>query len=189
MQNINEWMRKILRNDAENLSSMPLHWLEIMRDTWTPLVMRAVSFILNDGTFLICTDSEREWFKYYVLNKINSIQNNRPYIPIYSFDNSLIRLLDSNNEVSSGMIQDVLGMSYKRYAFWYIGLSNNKLAQFAIDSEDSLLWTLDDTYENSFTLNANDSNLDFKLIQSYRIFETAIFAGIFGEFNINMIEN
>lgn len=184
MQSINNWMLRTLRQDAESLSEMPLHWLEIMRDTWTHLVMRALAFILNEGSFLICTDAPRTWFKSYVLSKINNPQKQRPFIPIYNFDSSLENLLiDGDN----GALSDVLGMSYRRYGLWYIGNSDNKIAQFALSNEDSMLWTLDETFENSFTLNAKDINLDFKLIQSYRIFEMAIFGAIFGEFDVDNI--
>ncbi|RDU66113.1 hypothetical protein CQA53_04755 [Helicobacter didelphidarum] len=184
MQSINEWMLKTLRNDAEHLNAMPSHWLEIIRDTWTPLIMRAISFILNDGTFLLCTDSKRSWLQTYILSKLNSLEVRRPYIPIYSFDVSLLKLLCSKKDSDNGALQDVLNMSYHRYALWYIGKIDNDIAKFALEIPESFLWVLDESLENSFMLQSSDLNLDFKLIQAYRIFEQALFAGICGEFHI-----
>lgn len=179
MYSANEWMLKAVRSDAENLNRMPLLWLEFVRDSWTPLVMRALSFILNGGTFLLCTDSKREWLKHYILSKINNAD--RPLVPIYAFDESLARLLQTEDHQA---LQDILSMSYQSYALWYIGTMNNELAKFALRFPESFLWVFDDSLEHSFVLDSKDPNLDFKLIQTYRIFEQALFAGICGEFHV-----
>ncbi len=180
-QNINEWMMNALRKDAEDINRMPLQWLEIMRNSWTPIVARAVSFIINGGTFLLCVDSKRIWLKHYILNHLNNSEINRPFIPVYGLDSSLINLLEAKQSES---VKDILDISYNSYALWYIGKSNSVFAEFALDLRDSFLWVLDDSLEHSFTLNSNDPNLDFKLLQAYRIFEQTLFSGICGEFNI-----
>lgn len=181
MQHINEWMLKALRADMESLQRMPLQWLEFERNNWSPLIKRAIAFMLNGGTFLLCTDSNRRWLQYYILSKLNTLSIQRPYVPIYGLDESLIKLLDSHDYQA---LQDVLNMSYRSYALWYIGKTDNKIAQFALEISESFLWILDETLEHSFTLSSTDHNLDFKLIQAYRIFEQALFAGICGEFHI-----
>ncbi|RDU73410.1 hypothetical protein CQA66_01745 [Helicobacter aurati] len=181
MGHIDEWMLYALRNNATALNC-PLQWLEIERLSWTPLVMRAVSFIVNGGTFLLCVDSQREWLQRYILNAINSTEIQRPFIPIYALDSSLINLLHCNDNQA---VRDMLDMSYPRYAFWYIGKCDNVVAQFALDIRDSFLWIFDEPLEHSFILNSTDKHLDFKLLQAFRIFEHALFAGICGEFVID----
>lgn len=180
--NINEWMMHALRKEAENINRMPLQWLEIMRNIWTPLVKRAVSFIINGGTFLLCTDSKRTWLQHYILNKLNNITANRPLIPIYALDSSLMNLVEAKQTEA---IKDLLDLSYSSYALWYIGQSENPLAQFGLELSESFLWVLDLSLEHSFTLQSNDPNLDFKLLQAYRIFEKSLFAGIYGEFELD----
>ncbi len=182
--NINEWMMHALRKDSESINRMPLQWLEIMRNRWTPLVARAIAFLINGGTFLLCTDSKRTWLQHYILNKLNNPDTNRPFVPIYGLDSSLIALLTAKQ---NDAVKDVLDMSYQRYALWYIGQSQNPLAQFSLEIQESFLWVLDESLEHSFTLQSDDSNLDFKLLQAYRIFEQSLFAGICGEFMLEKI--
>ncbi|STQ86556.1 hypothetical protein LS73_003685 [Helicobacter muridarum] len=182
MGHINEWMLQTLRDNATTLNC-PLQWLEFQRLHWTPLVMQAVSFIVNGGTFLLCVDHEREWLQYYIMNTINNIDIQRPFVPIYALDSSLIKLLHTNDNQA---VRDMLDMSYPRYAFWYIGKCDNAIAQFALDIRDSFLWIFDEPLEHSFVLDSKDKHLDFKLLQAFRIFESALFAGICGEFEINI---
>ena len=177
--NINEWMRHTLRKDCENINKMPLQWLEIERSRWTPFVVGAINFLINGGTFLLCTDSKRTWLKHYILSKLNSTEANRPFVPIYALDTPLIAMLEAKQNEA---IKDLLDMSYPNYALWYIGQSQNQLAQFSLEIPESFLWILDESLEHSFTFQSNDSNLDFKLLQAYRVFEQALFAGICGEF-------
>lgn len=175
-------MRQILRKDYESINRMPLQWLEIERSRWTPFIVSAINFLLNGGTFLLCTDSKRTWLKHYILSKINNIEANRPFVPIYALDNTLIEMLE---EKQNGAIKDLLDMSYPNYALWYIGQSQSHLAQFSLEIPESFLWILDESLEHSFTFQSDDSNLDFKLLQAYRVFEQALFAGICGEFVIS----
>ncbi len=182
MVGVHEWMLRAMRDDAERLQKMPLQWLEFERDRFASLVMNAISFIMNGGTFLLCSDDRCEWFKGYVLSKLNNCINDRPLVPIYELDISMQRLLDGDD---ANALPDLLEMSYNSYAMWYIGCGNNKIAQFAMQSRNSFLWMFDESLEHSFVFNSNDSNLDFKLIQAYGIFEKALFATIHGEINID----
>ena len=184
MTNINEWMLHALRKDADKLNRMPLQWLEIDRNSWTPLVARAISFLLNGGTFLLCTDKKSAWLQHYILNRLNTIDTKRPFVPIYALDSSLIGLIEAKQGES---VKDLLDMSYQSYALWYIGQTENAIAQFSLEFRESFLWILDESLEHSFTLHSNDYNLDFKLLQAYRIFEKALFAGICGEFSLENI--
>ncbi len=184
IRNVNEWMMHALRKDVENINRMPLQWLELMRDTWTPLVTKAISFIINGGTFLLCVDSKRLWLKHYILNNLNNSEANRPFVPVYGLDSHLINLLEANQ---TDAVKDILDMSYQSYAMWYIGKSDSVLAEFSLELRESFLWVLDDSLEHSFTLQSNDCNLDFKLLQAYRIFEQTLFSGICGEFDIENV--
>lgn len=184
MTNINEWMMHALRKDADKLNRMPLQWLEIERSRWTPFVARAINFLLNGGTFLLCTDKKSVWLQHYILNRLNTIDTNRPFVPIYALDYSIIALIEAKEGNS---VKDLLDMSYPNYALWYIGQSDNVVAQFGLEIKESFLWILDESLEHSFTLQSNDYNLDFKLLQAYRIFEKALFAGICGEFSLEDI--
>lgn len=183
--NINEWMMHALRKDADKLNRMPLQWLEIMRINWTPLVARAITFLLNGGTFLLCTDKKTVWLQHYILSRLNAADTNRPFVPIYALDASLIKLIEAKQGES---VKDLLDMSYPSYALWYIGQSDNVVAQFSLEVSESFLWMLDESLEHSFTLHSDDYNLDFKLLQAYRIFEQALFAGIFGEFSLENMQ-
>ena len=164
MQHINEWMLKALRADMESLQRMPLQWLEFERNNWSPLIKRAIAFMLNGGTFLLCTDSNRRWLQYYILSKLNTLSIQRPYVPIYGLDESLIKLLDSHDYQA---LQDVLNMSYRSYALWYIGKTDNKIAQFALEISESILVNLIPLDKLLDLLSSLSSNLSSSLISSF----------------------
>ena len=181
MRKINDWLLHEIKKDADSISEMPLHWMEIMRADFSPIITRALRFIIEEnGTFLLCADSRRAWFKTYILHKLNSLDEDRPYISIYDFDASLSRLL-SSDEMNNDLIKNTLDISYNKYAIWYIGDADTKMAKFALEFKESFLWIFDKKVERAIMLK-NDKNADIKLIQLYRIFEEAIFVGISGDY-------
>lgn len=182
MGHINEWMLHALRESATSLNC-PLQWLEIDRFSWTPLVMRTLSFIVGGGTLLLGVDSKREWLRRYILSNINNQEFQRPFVPIYAFDESLVELLKASEGEA---VRDILDLSYTSYAMWYIGKGDTVVARFALDTRDSFLWIFDEPLEHSFTLSSTDKHLDFKLLQAFRVFEKALFAGICGEFDLDL---
>jgi hypothetical protein len=75
----------------------------------------------------------------------------------------------------------MLDIVFKNYIFWYIGRSDDKMASFAKEREDSFLWLFDEIMPNSFYLKSYDEALDSKLISLASLFDKTIDAVMFSK--------
>ncbi|PAF42221.1 HobA family DNA replication regulator [Helicobacter sp. 11S03491-1] len=177
---IAEWMLKTIREESERVALMS-GWLEMNRFQWVSLVSRTITHITNGGTILVCTDEDRQWFGKYITSSINRFGTQRPILPIFDFMGVLskVSLLKETS-----LINDALSISYKDYAFWYIGKTNTPLANLAFSKENGFLWILDESIQDGLTIESLDGMLDYKLIQLFRIFEEALFGSLFGRISL-----
>ncbi len=182
MKDFATWTLETIRKDPSHMS-----WMEEKRFDWLPLAARAINDLLNDHTFLLITDREREWFARYILSHINNLKNNRPFLPILSLGTifPFIDKIKTKEEMES--LEDMLSLSFPNgYTFFYIGKSNNMRAQLAKRKDNSFIWFLDEDTPNTFYL-PEDELLDIKLIQLIRLFDKSIDAILFAEVDIGNI--
>ncbi|PAF43499.1 HobA family DNA replication regulator [Helicobacter sp. 11S02629-2] len=187
MDSINDWILSAIRNQVQAIGTQS-GWLEMERIGFTQGLQRTIKHIMSGGTLLLCTDDSLKWFYEYILDRINTAYNDRPFIPIYGLDSSITKLIstrDSKGRKDNDDVYDLLDMSYTKYAFWYIGNAKNPNANFALNKENGLFWILDEKYEFAFTLDSKDEFLDFKLLQMFDLFHKALFGAIFSNFNFN----
>ena len=180
MQEFINWTVDTIRED-QLLGS----WLDERKFDWTPLVSKSITNVIDKGkSVLIITDKEYEWFAKYILTNINKSSNRRPLLPFYDFNafNSNIDDIKTENDIE--LIKDMLDISFPNgYFFWYIGRSNSKRANLAKFSHKPLLWIIDEELPNSFVLRG-DEQLNFKLLQMYRLFDKTLAAVLFGEVDV-----
>lgn len=177
MEKFSDWMLRIIRED--NNHGILSGWLEEERFKWSKLVSNALSHLMNGGSFLLASDTQRKWLKSYILSHINNTHKNRSFIPLLDFNSSI------KNTQSLQHTKHMLNSVYKDYAFFYIGRRDNLTAELAISYENSFLWILDESIQNAFSLSSAHPMLDFRLIQLYKIFDYSLNACIFGKFDLD----
>lgn len=172
------WTIDKIRKDAS------MQWIEELKGEWTTLCAHAITELLEGTTFLIYTDSEREWFADYIVTKINARNNNRPYVPFYKLTGTLpsIKTLHSNDQLDD--IEDLLSVSFEKYTFWYIGKNDDNLLRISKRKDNAFLWIFDADIQNSFNLRSYDKKLDHKLLNLFELFNMTISAAMFGEVEI-----
>lgn len=181
MQEFLNWTVDIIRKD-KYLSP----WLEEKKYEWTPLVSKNISNVLDKNfSIIIVTDKEREWFLEYILTNINSIKQNRPFLPYYDFK-SFYKYIDnikSDEDISH--IKDMLSISFpNKYCFWYIGKGQDIRATIPKVLKNSFLWLFDEEKQDAFNLKSNDEALDMKLLQMFRLYNKTLSASLFAEINV-----
>lgn len=181
MLDFTQWSLDAIREDGAFLS-----WLEEQRFDWTNPISLALEQILEGKTIILITDEKRKWFEKYILSNINTMNLDRPLLPIVSMDS----LYEHYGHVSGGdmidVVEDMISLSYKEdYFFWYIGKGDDKRSDMAKRRDNSYFWIFDEEYHNSFTLKSYDPMIDIKLIQLYKLFDASLNATIFGEVNVS----
>lgn len=181
MQDFAQWSLDVIREDGASLS-----WLEEQRFDWTNPLSLALEQILNGKTIILITDEKRKWLEKYILCSINSMQHDRPLLPIVSMDS----LFQHYGSVSGGemidIVEDMISISYKDdYFFWYIGKGDDKRADIAKRKDSSYFWIFDEEFHNGFTLKSYDPIIDIKLLQLYKLFDASLNATMFGEVDVN----
>lgn len=180
MQEFINWTVDTIREDRL-LGS----WLDERKFDWAPLISKSVTDIIDGGkSALIITDNEHEWFLHYVMSNINKSKSGRPLLPFYDFSsfNSNIDNIKTENDIE--LIKDMLSISFPNgYFFWYIGKSQSRRANIAKFSKKPLLWIIDEVLPNSFILQGNEQ-LDFKLLQMYRLFDKTLSAVLFAQVDV-----
>jgi hypothetical protein len=176
-----QWSLDAIRDEDGALS-----WLEEQRFNWANTSALALSQILDGKTIILITDEKRKWFEQYILSSINSDKIDRPILPIVSLDS----LYQHYNTISGGEMIDILdnmiSLSYRdNYLFWYIGSGDDKRADIAKRRENSYFWIFDEEFHNAFTMKSFDSNLDIKLLQLYKLFNSSLNAAMFGEVDVS----
>lgn len=179
MQAYLDWTLKTIRKGGSNLS-----WMEERRLEWVPLAITRLQTLLEGYTFVLVTDSEREWFCQYILSSINKKTNNRPLLPFVSLGSFLpnVDMLRSDQEQERELLSDMLSLAFPNgYILFYVGKGNDYRSQLAKRKDDSFMWLLDERVQNSFFLSSKDRELDIKLIQLYKLMDKTIDALLFAQ--------
>ena len=182
MQQFTKWTLETIRAEGAMLN-----WLEESRFEWTATVAQAVRQIVEGKTVVLITDADRRWFTQYIMAAINRPSLERPIIPIIS----LYTMYPNIDNITGGekidMLDDMLELSFKGdYFFWYIGKGDDRRCDIAKRSDDSLLWIMDEDFQNAMTLRSYDPIIDIKLLQLYRLFNTTLNALLFGEVDVDV---
>jgi hypothetical protein len=183
MQEILNWTIKTIREE-EIIDST---WLEEQKFEWTPLVVKSLKNVLNDNsTILIVTDEPRNWFGNYILSNINDSKHGRPNLPFYDFKAICNNYHNLHSQQDIQLIIDMLNISFPNgYTFWYIGTGACKHSILAKYHSNSFLWLIDETIPGCLTFKEDDTMLDIKLIQMYKLFNKTLDAILFAEVNID----
>ena len=177
MHDFAQWSLDAIREEGGSLS-----WLEEYRFEWSKTTAFALSQILNGKSVILITDEKRKWLENYILTSINSIEVDRPLVPIVSIDS----LYPHYNNLSGGemidFVEDMISQSFKDdFFFWYIGKGDDKRSDIAKRKDESYFWIFDEDFNNAFTLKSYDSSLDIKLLQLFKLFNASLNATMFGE--------
>lgn len=172
-----QWSLDTIREEGGSLS-----WLEEYRFEWSKTTAYALEQVLSGKTIVLITDEKRKWFEQYILSSINSINLERPLIPIVSIDSVYTHFNIVNGGEMIDMVDDMISLSFKNdYFFWYIGKGDDKKSDIAKRKDESYFWIFDEDFNNAFTLKSYDADLDIKLLQLYRLFDASLNAAMFGE--------
>ena len=178
--NIVEWTKDTVKND-KSLNG----WFKERIYEWVPLCDDSVSALMDGTPFLVVTDRERDWFNYYIINNINSIKNNRPFVPIYSLMNFIPYSHKTDKIEHLDMIEDMLDITFKGdYRFWYIGKEDSNIYKLVQRKENSFIWLFDKESKDTFFLKSYIENLDHQLMSLFKLFNQTITVSMFGEIKI-----
>jgi len=181
MQKLLSWTLSTIRQDESDFS-----WMEEYRYDWAPLVQSATSKIISGQTLLVITDEENHWFGDYITSKINSIEYNRPFLPVYPLRSAFPNLSTINSTQDIELLEDMLDISYHNgYFIWYIGRGDHPYTKILFRNDDNFIWMIDDEVQNSFPLRSSDPLKDIKLLQLYKLFNQTIDATLFGELDLD----
>lgn len=176
----NEWTLEAIRKQDASYS-----WMEGMRFNWIPHVKNAITKILEGYSVIIVSDREFGWYSNYIIERINNIRKNRPFISIYSIDCLFPGAYNLNDTAEFDTFYDMLDISFANgYLFWYIGSGEHRHYEFIEQDKESLIWRLNKEIEGLFSLNRNDPQIDIKLIQSFQLFDKALDAALIGELEL-----
>ncbi len=173
---ISEWMLETIRQE-NNKIALNSDWLEMERFQWVSLVSRTITYILNGGTLLLCTDERFEWFGRYITSNINPLTSNRPLVPVFLLKDIAPNIANHD----SILVNDMLSLSYRDYGFWYIGKTGVPLANLALSKDNGFFWIFNESLQNALNLDSRDRMIDYKLIQLYKVFEEALFGVMLGD--------
>lgn len=181
MQQFTKWTLDTIRSEGAMMS-----WLEECRFEWTATVAQALRQILDGKTIVLITDNDRKWFEHYVTASLNKPSIERPMVPMVCLD----QIYQHYDSITGGemidMLDDMLELSFKgEYFFWYIGKGDDRRADIAKRNSDSLLWIMDEDFQNAMTLRSYDPIIDIKLLHLYRLFDTTLSAVLYGEADVD----
>ena len=178
------WLDKEIRQ-ADNKGIMS-GWLHERRLEIVPLFRQTLLHIIDGGSLILLTDTQYKWLGNYITQHINPPNKTRPFFPIYELS-SLGYMIDKSLRDSEdkmfSVIVNMLNLSFKKYAFWYIGRRNPR-AEFVLSQSHSFVWLVDENLPKTFNLSSSDELLDYKLLQLYRLFENALCASAFGQISL-----
>ncbi|MGD9969718.1 MAG: HobA family DNA replication regulator [Sulfuricurvum sp.] len=162
-----------------------MSWFEEQRYEWIPPVANAMEQILLGKTVVLITDHDRDWFSSYIVSSLNRRTQERPMIPIVSLD----ALYPHFDYVSGGealdTLLDMIDITFKgEYFFWYVGRGDDRKADIAKRNANSLLWVMDERFQNALTLRSHDRLIDIKLLQLFGLLDKTLNAVLFGEVNV-----
>ncbi len=182
-KDFSSWTLEQIRSKGSSLS-----WMQERRFDWVAIAAVAIERLMSAKTLLLITDREREWFARYTLSRLNKFDTQRPLLPIISLGTIFPYLDKINDSEQLKILEDMLSLAFPNdHMFFYIGKGNDPRAQIAKSKSDSLLWLLDETAQNSFSLSSKDEDLDIKLIQLLMLFDKSIDAVLFCEVDIQSV--
>jgi hypothetical protein len=177
MQQFTKWTLETIRSEGAMLS-----WLEESRFEWTATVSLAVKQIVSGKTIVLITDADRKWFAHYITAALNRPSKERPMIPIIRLEQMYPNFENIASIEMFDMLDDMLTLSFKgEYLFWYIGRGDDRHSDIAKRNDNSLLWIMDEDFQNAIRLHSYDPLIDIKLLQLYRLFDTTLNAVLFDE--------
>lgn len=181
MSDFAQWSLDAIREEGGALS-----WLEEQRFEWSKTTALALEQILSGKTIVLITDHKRKWLERYIIDSLNSINLDRPLIPIVTIDSLYPHFNNINGGEMIDMVDDLITLSYKDdHFFWYVGKGDDKRSDIAKRKDNSYFWIFDEDFNNAFTLKSYDTMLDIKLLQMYRLFDASLNAAMFGEVDAN----
>ena len=181
MNSLLNWTLDTIREEDSSFS-----WMEECRYDWVPIAQSAVSKILEGKSILLLTDDKRSWYAKYVASKINTLDHDRPFLPVYTLKSMFPHLDKMQNTQELDLLEDMLDISYPNgYFIWYIGSAESHYSKFIFRNDENLLWIIDGDVPNSFYLRSGNSTLDIKMIQLFKIFNKTIDAALFGEISLD----
>jgi len=175
------WTKESVKKD-NSLNS----WFTERIYEWVPLCDEAISDLMQGTPFLVVTDRQRDWFNYYIINNINSIQNNRPFVPVYSLMNFIPYSHKTDKIEHLDMIEDMLDITFKEnYRYWYIGKEDSNIYRLVQRKEKSFIWLFDkESGGDTFFLKSYTENLDHQLMSLFKLFNQTITVSMFGDIEI-----
>lgn len=180
MQQLLKWTLETIREEESCFS-----WMEEYRYEWAPLVKSAVEQSIAGKTVLVVTDEQHKWFGKYILNSVNDLSKNRPLFPFYQLTDCFPGLHSMKNTEEIQLLEDMLAISYPNgYYIWYIGKGDHPYTKLAYRNDDNFLWVLDEEVQNAFALRSSDRDLDIKLLQLYKLFDSTLSAVLFGDLEL-----
>ena len=175
-----DWTLTNIREEGSSFS-----WMEEHRFNWIPQVNNALKKILNGFSIIVVTDREFNWLGDYIVNKLNSKEKNRPYIPIYNIDCLFSAAYKLNDTTELDLLYDMFDISFSNgYLFWYIGNGEHRHYEYIEQNKSSIIWRLNHEVEGLFSLKRGDPQIDIKLIQAFKLFDKAIDAAITGDIEL-----
>lgn len=183
MEPIKDWMIRALREESNG--GVISGWLEEDLHKWVRVVSNALNALLDGVSFIVLSDNPREWFRNYVLTRLNSPSKNRPYVPFLGIE-GLEKYLgeDIRDQKNIQLVTSMLQSTYQNYSFFYIGKAEGIKAELAMSHENSFLWLLDADVQNAFILNSSNKMIDSRLLQLFRLFDQSISAVIYGKISL-----
>lgn len=178
--NLLEWTKDTIKSDKTFDS-----WLDERVLEWVPLCDDAITELMKGTPFLVITDRQRDWFSHYIINNINNISNNRPFVPVYSLTSFIPYSHKTDKIEYLDMIEDMLDITFNgNYKYWYIGKEESNIYNLVKRKEDSFVWLMDSEIRNSFYIKSYDDKLDSKLMILFKLFNKTVTASMFGEIEL-----
>lgn len=183
-ERLDDWLLKLIRNDDKQGT---IHsWLEEQRFIFLPLFAKSISHLINGGSIILATDDKRAWFAEYINTNINTLSSQRPFIPIAKSHILEETIGKHSNANHFSLVHKILDRSHTNYQFWYIGTHTMKLDFILSSKHSGLYWILDSKQNNTFNFNSNDTQLDFKLITAFKIYDLMLSAAMLDEVSLDL---
>lgn len=181
MKELLSWTLDAIRKENSDFS-----WMEEYRFEWTPIVQSACSRLASGETMLVLTDSKRKWFGKYILNQINDLDKQRPFLPVYDLQACFAGLQGLTENSDIDLLEDLLDISFPNgYFIWYIGSSRHGYMKLAQREETNFLWVTAEHIPNSIMFRESDPLMDIKLLQLYKLFDSTVQAILHNEVSIS----
>jgi hypothetical protein len=162
-------------------------WLDSRKSELLPFFSNTISNVLDGGTIIVITDSDREWFLNYIITTINHKYQNRPMLPFIDLKALVPDINKIDTDIDIEYIKDYLDIFLPNgYQFLYIGKAQDKRIKLAKAKDNSFMIAFDDDLPQSFYLSSVDKSLDIKLMQIFKLFNITIDEALFGNIDISI---